>query len=120
MYRPRPTASVMRLLTVNARMRSRSGSRIGDWWCRELCTVRAIPIAATANDARVAALLQPHDPPWTMPSVSAPTASERTRAPRRSGMIRRPGARLSITIRRARNQARIPSGRLIRNTIRQL
>ena len=54
-----------------------------------------------------------------MPRVSSPRARANSAAPPRSGRVRRPGARLSTSERRAMTQAAIPKGRFTRNAQRQ-
>jgi hypothetical protein len=56
--------------------------------------------AASTNEARIRPLVQPHSSPWTTASTSEPIATANSSAPSRSGIRRRPGSRLSTSIRR--------------------
>ena len=75
--------------------------------------------SAAANEPTTRALVQPHSSPLTIPSTSAAIASPKSAAPSRSGMRRRPGARLSTRCRRASTTATTPMGRFTRKTSRQ-
>src|SRR4051794_2667984 len=101
-------------------MRSSFGSSTGTGWRRELTTNSAPATAAPTSEPSTFQLVQPQLWPWTIASVSSAIATARSSAPRRSGSVRRPGARLSTRYLPARTTASTPSGMLIRKTRRQL
>ncbi len=65
-------------------------------------------------------LVQPHDWPWTIASISALDAKTVRPALKRSGTRRASGSRDSLRTRAARTTVTRPTGRLTRNTHRQL
>ena len=65
-------------------------------------------------------LPHPHSLPLMMPSVSRAVAAASSSAPGRSGIVRRPGARLSTSTRLESSTVAIPIGMFTRNTSRQL
>ena len=89
--------------------------------CRVHRQMTAAPKArAATKQPTIRALPQPHSWPSTMPSTSAPMVTANISVPVRSGIRRRPGARLSTSRRRASRTAATPIGTLTRNTRRQL
>ena len=96
-----------------------AGSTTGARWRSELRTNAAVRRPASRNEPRTRGLLQPQSLPLMMPRFSSARAPASSSAPGMSGMTRRPGARLSTTVRRVATMASTPNGRLIRNAQRQ-
>ncbi|CKW66023.1 Uncharacterised protein [Mycobacterium tuberculosis] len=67
----------------------------------------------------MATLNQPQSGPLTKPRVTNPSVTASSSAPRKSGMRRRPEARLSTSMRLVAIAATMPSGTLTSNTHRQ-
>ena len=111
--------TVIALGTLTIRIFSRDRSMTGERCQVQRQRTTAPQVSAAARQPRIGALAQPHSWPWTMPSTSAATARANSSVPGRSGIRRRPGARLSASHRRASSTAATPIGTLTRNTRRQ-
>jgi hypothetical protein len=114
-----PASTVARPATRKDAIRTSAGSTTGARCRSELRTKRAPSRTATTNEPRTRALPQPQSFPWITPRFSSARATARSRAPGMSGRTRRPGARLSTTVRRVATTASTPNGRLTRKAHRQ-
>src|SRR3954451_19711194 len=114
-----PATVVARFVRLNSRC-LRSGSSTTGARCQEQ---RLTNSAASATDAANAPMIfgdaHPQLLPWTMPRVSSASDNARISAPARSGRVRRPGERLSTSLRPASTTTSAPIGTFTRKQRRQ-
>ncbi len=119
MNRPANAMTTLALPAENARIVNRRRSIIG--WLVRVSAHRnsARDTAAVASSARISGLVQPSDCPWVRASSRVSSAVPDNAAPRMSNVCPT-DRRSSGSTRAAQMMARIPIGRLTRNTPRQV